>query len=204
MTTNVQTDGRLLVLVPDDELDEARYAKKARLLAESFHFPIVFLGLNHEPDKESQMRRKLITLSGIAGSEKTMTDFKLFSVASWVEVLQNELQPQDIIMCPEKFNSGSNLVTELDGLKSRMKEKIYFVPDILISSDQERREELSWAILNWAGILFLLVTGFFIEVDFDHQIAGVSRTIFQIVILTIEIALLWFWNRLFLQRENRR
>lgn len=204
MTANIQTKGRLLVLVPDNELDEARYAKKARLLAESHHLPIIFWGLNHEPDMESQMRRKLVTLSGIAGSEKTRTDFKLLSFASWVDALQDELQAQDIIMCPEEFTSGPYLTTESDGLKSRMKEKVYFVPGVLISAEKVRRETLSWAILNWSGIIFLLVTGFLIEVDFDHQISGLSRTVFQIVILTIEIALLWLWNRLFLRLENKR
>ncbi len=204
MSTNTQINGRLLVLVPDDELDEARYAKKARVLAESHNLPIVFLGLNNVPDMESQMRRKLVTLSGIAGSEKMRTDFKLLSFASWVDALQDELQSQDIIMCPEEFNSGPILTTESNGLKSRMKEKVYFVPGILISSDKDRRETLSWAILNWAGIIFLLVTGFMIEVDFDHQVSGLSRTVFQIVILTVEIALLWFWNRLFLRLENKR
>ncbi len=204
MSENLQTTGRLLVLVPDGELDEARYAKKSRSLAEVHNLDIVFIGLIRLPGMESQMRRKLVTLSGIAGSEKIKAEFKLLNLPTWVDVLHHELQPQDFIVCPEEFDAGTNLYTELAELKLLMKEKVYFIPGIFISSDLERREQLSWAVLNWAGIIFLLVAGFIIEVDFDHQTAGLPRILFQIILLAAEIASLWFWNTLFIRRESKR
>lgn len=203
MSENLQINGRLLVLVPDNEMDEARYAKKARILAESHNLSIVFIGLNRSPDSESQIRRKLVTLAGIAGSEKIQADFLMINLEAWTEVLHKELGRLDYVLCPEEFNSGSRLYTNSADLKSMMNEKVYFVQDILISSDLERREEMSRAVLNWAGIIFLLVAGFMVEVGLDRQTTGFSRTIIQIVILTAEIVCLWFWNTLFIRREKK-
>ena len=203
MSENSQINGRLLVLVPDNEMDEARYAKKARILAESHNLPIVFIGLNRSPDSESQIRRKLVTLAGIAGSEKIQAGFLLINLGSWMEVLHEELGPLDNILCPDEFNTGHYLYTDSTEMKSLLKEKVYFVPNVVFSSDLERREEMSRAVLNWAGIIFLLVAGFMVEVDLDRQTTGFSRTIIQIVILAAEIVCLWFWNTLFIRREKK-
>jgi hypothetical protein len=201
MADKLTTTGRLLVLVPEDELDESRYARKARALAEVQKLNIRFIGMVRTPEMESLMRRKLVTLSGISGSESAEADFIESGLTSWVEIIQNECGTQDFILCPEEFNLDSFLNNDVCDLRSEMAGKIYMVPGMMPSDRQERLERATRNVLNWAGILAIIAIGFLLEVDFDRQTVGIARTLTEIIIFSAEIGILWWWNT-FVSRLN--
>lgn len=193
--------GKLLVLVPEDELDETRYARKARQLAETYKLDIRFIGLNQSAEMESQIRRKLITLSGIAGTETIGSSFTMVEASSWLDVLKKEFLPGDRILCPSEFNTNSFYMKESQETQAALAGKVHFVPGMLTSSDRERVEMVTRLILNWVGILAILAIGFFLEADFDRQTVGLVRTLAEITIFTGEIGILWWWNK-FVNRLN--
>ncbi|HEX7555053.1 MAG TPA: hypothetical protein VF338_00405, partial [Leptolinea sp.] len=55
---------KLLVLVPEDELDEVKFAKKSRSMAEYYDLDILFLGKVISFETEPFLRRRLITIAG--------------------------------------------------------------------------------------------------------------------------------------------
>jgi hypothetical protein len=201
MAENLTTSGKLLVLVPEDELDETRYARKARALAEAQKLNIRFIGLIQSQEMESQMRRKLVTLSGIAGSESVAADFMEIDSSSWVEIIRKESNSQDFILCPEEFNADSFLNNENCDLRVEMAGKIYLAPGMMPSERQERLERATRNVLNWIGILAIITVGFLLEVNFDRQTVGLARTLTEIIVFTAEIGILWWWNT-FVNRLN--
>jgi hypothetical protein len=193
--------GKLLVLVPVDELDESRYARKARQLAEAHNLDILFIGINQSAESEPQARLKLVTLSGIAGTNSISSSFTMVDASSWLDVIRREFKPGDRIMCPSEFNTNSFYMKDSEDLRSALAGKVHFVSGMLTSSDRERIEKITRLILNWGGILAIIALGFFLEVDFDSQTMGVGKTVAEIAIFTAEIGLLWWWNT-FVSRLN--
>jgi len=193
--------GTLLVLVPDEELDEGRYARKARLIAESQKLSIHFIGLAQTPEVASQMRRKLVTLSGIADSELVKSDFMIHESSTWFNVIQQECGPQDFVLCPDEFAADSFLVNGTGDLRTGMAGKVYFVAGMLPSSRQEGLEKAAKEVLNWSGILVILAAGFMLEADFDRQTVGNARILSEVFILAVEVGILWWWNK-FINRLN--
>jgi hypothetical protein len=201
MADTIKNTGHLLVLVPDEELDEGRYARKARSIAESQNLAILFIGLTQSPESEAQMRRKLVTLSGIANSDSVKSDFMIHESSSWFNAVQQECDQQDFVLCPAELNTNSSLLGGTLDLRTELAGKIYFVPGMMPSSRQERLEKITREVLNWGGILVILTVGFLLEVDFDRQTIGIAKTISEVVILAAEIGILWWWNT-FVNRLN--
>jgi len=201
MADKITKTGTLLVLVPNEELDEGRYARKARLIAESQKLSILFIGLAQTPEAESQMRRKLVTLSGIADSELTKSSFVIHEAATWFAVIQQECGPLDFVLCPDEFMADSILINGTGDLRTRMAGKVYFVAGMLPSSKQEGMEKVAKEVLNWSGILVILAAGFMLEADFDRQTVGNARILSEVFILAVEVGILWWWNK-FINRLN--
>lgn len=195
MTDKITKTGILLVLVPNDELDEGRYARKARLIAEAQKLSILFIGLAQTPEAESQMRRKLVTLSGIADSELVKSNFLIHESSTWFAVIQKECGPQDFVMCPDEFMADSFLISGTGDLRNKMAGRVYFVPGMLPSSRQEGLEKAAREVLNWSGILVILTVGFLLEVDFDRQTVGFAKTLSEVFVLAVEVGILWWWNK---------
>jgi hypothetical protein len=193
--------GRLLVLVPNEDMDEVRYARKARQVAVANNLDIQFISLNHSPEDEAQARRKLVTLSGIAGTTSITSDFTLRDVPSWLDVIQMEFTAEDHILCPTEINSNSFYPKESEDLRARLNGRVHFIPGMMTSSDRERIERITRIVLNWAGILTVIAVGFLLEVDFDRQIVGLGKTLAEIAVFAIEIGILWWWNT-FVNRFN--
>ncbi len=185
---------RLLVLVPDEELDEAKYAQKARSLAELLNVNIAFLGKIHSQDTEPLLRRTLVTLSGIASTSSMKSEFFEYANPTWMEIVTQEFNPGDYILCPKEMVDFISDINQSESLKSRFETRMLFVPGMVASQRNQRLEEFFIQTRNWMGILIIIGAAFGLEVSFDSQTVGWIRILGEVFLVSVELIILWFWN----------
>jgi hypothetical protein len=191
------TKSKLLVLVPDDGFDEAKFAHKARGLAELLHLDIVFIGKIHSLETESLLRRKLVTLSGIAATDSLKSRFIEHDNSGWLEIVSIEYKIGDYILCPQELDDSISHFNPALSLSNRYGKKVFLERGIIDPPVHQKIEQALIQILNVSGILVIMGAAFAIEVGIDGQTFGSLRIIAEIIVVSIEIALLWFWFRLF-------
>jgi len=190
---------RLLVLVPNDELDEAKYAKKARSLAEYYHLDIVFLGKTDSSDSELYLRRRLITLAGISRNQDILSTFTTNSRGSWGKLISSRYEPGDYILLPKEMMEIKGLVTQhyiYQELQKKYGGQAIAVIGFLITKQTIHFEKIIFPIINWAGIFAIFVISFGLEANVGSHTFGWIRILGEISLVGVEIFSLLLWNSL--------
>lgn len=97
--SDLQPDSRLIVLVPESEVDLAIAARKIWAIAKSLEGGIQFIGLCKDAAKESTLRRQLVTLSAMVGNEHVPVKSKVEFGESWLNAVKSEWRRGDVIAC---------------------------------------------------------------------------------------------------------
>jgi hypothetical protein len=188
---------KLLVIVPDDELDEVKFAKKARSLAEYYNLDILFFGIVTSSENEPSLRRKLITLAGISSNNIFKTHFLTHSNTSWLKAIAREFVAGDYILCPKEFIQTTGKFfpkSILQLIKDHYGDRLITVSGLMVQPQQKKSGKYLFPIIYWAGIIIILTTAFGLEADFGNQTFGWVRAVGEISIVGIEIFSLWVWN----------
>ena len=96
---------RLLVLVPDLDLDEVDLARRVWSLAEPRSLPVLYLGMSAEPFRESLVRRRLATLAAITRDDRIQVNTRYLPVHKWLEAIHaTDCSPKrgglQAVVCP--------------------------------------------------------------------------------------------------------
>jgi hypothetical protein len=188
---------RLLVIVPENELDEARYAKKARSLADYYQLDIVFLGKLSEINNESYLRRRMVTLAGISTTDVISSNFIISHQKRWKSIIIKEFKPGDYVLIPKdlfeihrffhRFNVSEEISKKFGSNAIITSEFLTPIPGTGISRAIP-------PIIYWIGILAILVVSFIVEASIGRHTFGWIRSLAEISIVGIEIFSLWVWN----------
>jgi hypothetical protein len=188
---------KLLVIVPEDDLEEVKFAKKARSLAEYYDLDILFLGKVTSFETEPFLRRRLITLAGISSNNILKTQFITYSNSSWIKIISNVYKTGDFILCPKELPHSRISFSRLpmvERIKNQYGDKVITVTGLMVSPKHKKMEQLIIPFLYWAGIIFILTTAFGLEASFGSHTFGWFRVVGEISLVGIEILSLWVWN----------
>ncbi|GAP20976.1 hypothetical protein [Leptolinea tardivitalis] len=185
---------KIIALVPDCDLDEARYARKVRALATSMHMDVLFLSMVRSDEREASIRRRLITLAGIANINPIKASFATSHFPTWIEIASKEFNTGDYVMYPAEIEPLISDDPRNESLQSQYGSRACPVYGMITSSTKERMEYLTRQILEWVGIIVIIIGAFLLEAGFDLQVTGWIRTLVEISLLALEIGFLWFWH----------
>jgi hypothetical protein len=202
MDVSGRNRSRLLVVIPDTIMDEVSIARRARILAESKGMDITFLGKVESNDTEPRLRRRLMTLSAIAGMGKSQSQYKTLSYPSWLDVLSMEFKPGDLILCPSRLTTSHTDLREEELLNNQYGKNMIFSTGIVQQEKSSNLEKLYKPILYWAGILIILGLSFVTESAFDNQVIGWIHIIGQIMVVLLEVMALYIWHRVSIRQRK--
>jgi hypothetical protein len=194
---NLKTRSKLLVIVTEEELDEVKFAKKARSIAEYYDLDILFLGKVVSFETEPFLRRRLITLSGISNNNLFKTDFSTFSQKSWQKLLSQVYKPGDYILCPKEMMISSMVFTShplFDEINKKFGNSVIGITGLMNIHQNNNLKSMFYPVLHWVGIISILTIAFGLEANFGSHTYGWFRVLGEISIVTIEIFSLWVWN----------
>ncbi len=190
---DLQPARRLIVLVPESEVDVALTAQKIWELANALESRVQFLGLSKDAAHEPGIRRQLVTLSAMVGDENISVESKIEIGNNWLTVVKPGLQEGDVIVCFSGQRAGLSRRPLNQILESNLKATIFVI------SSFQRIERSNW-ILNamaWAGSIGAILAFSLLQIKLIQAPVNGMYTAMLYISLFAEVGSIWGWNSLF-------
>ncbi len=190
----VATARRLLVLIPDADVDLALVASRAWEIASASGAQVRFLGLCSDAAREASLRRRLATLSALVNDGGVSADTEIIQGSDWVKAVRSRWQAGDRVVCLAEQRAGL-----LQRPLSQMLASDLDVPLTILSGltpPVSERPKWQSQVAVWTGLAVIII-GFFLLQARIYQTAGGWATILMLGSLAVEYWLVWLWNSLF-------
>jgi hypothetical protein len=190
---------KLIVLVPENEIDEVRFAKKVRSLAEYYGLDILFIGNSATYETESTNRRRLITLAGISNNGILKTDYISNFQNSWLKIIKQTYQTGDYLLCMKEINISQGLQKQHQLwkiLSSKYGSNVIAIKGFMIPEKTRPLLETFEPLFYWAGIIAIFSLSFYLEANLGNHTFGWIRILGESALVVVEIFSLWIWNSL--------
>ena len=187
---------RLIVLVPESEVDTALMARKIWELANAFESRVQFLGLSKDAEYEPVLRRQLVTLSAMLGNDNISVESKTEFGNDWLSVVKSEFHEGDVIVCFAEQRSGIARRPLSQILESNLNATVYVLAGF---QQQEDRLRSSWMFnaTAWAGSIGIILGFFWMQSKLTHFPTDWAHTTLLYISLFVEVGTIWAWNFLF-------
>jgi hypothetical protein len=187
---------RLLVLVPDLDVDEVALAQCVWSLAEPRSLAVLYLGISSDPFRESPVRRRLATLAAITRDNRIQVDTRYLPTHDWPEAIQVTCRPGDLIVSPPErtlsfqsngYRSGRQTHLAVAGTP------VHVLPDPLFDTRPDRGRRLKRSFF-WPVSLAILAGFFWLQVQIDQATNGSIQIILLSLSVLAEGGLLMLWH----------
>ena len=136
------TAHRLIVLVPDADLDYVTATRRVWELANELNTDIQFIGLYKDVARESSLRRQLATMTAMVQDGKVSAEAKVELGNNWVNVVKSNWRTGDMIVCFAEQHAGLLYRPLSQILQSNLEAPIYILSG-LYPQNQSRLNTLS-------------------------------------------------------------
>ena len=188
---------RLIVLVPDADLDYAAATRRVWELANELGAHIQFIGLCKDVAKEPSLHRQLITmsaLSALVGGDEVSTEAKVEIGTNWVDVVKRNSQTGDMIVCFEEQRAGL-----LHRPLSQILEASLNFPVYILSGLYPQKSKSNWLsqVIVWSGFIGIIICFGILQVKIVQLPKDWFQNVLFILSIIPEFWLILVWNNLF-------
>jgi len=189
---------RLVVLVPDLDLDDAALARRIWNLAAPNKLGVLYLGLALSPSEEPHARRQLATIAALTRDDWVKTSTLLARETDWLAALRPVLRPDDLIVCHlEQMMHGWRGSRPLGAWLCQTLQAPVQLLEGFYAGDPAQPAHPTARLLFWAGALAILASAFWLQV----QITGMPKTWLESALMGLsvvaECGLIGLWAQLF-------
>ncbi len=191
--TDLAPTRRLIVLVPDADLDYAAASRRVWNLAGEMESHILFIGLCKDAAEEPGLRRQLITMAAMVQDREVSAETYIETGTNWITIVKRNYQPGDLVVCFAKQRAGLLQKPLSEILQSSLKIPVYIISGIFFE-----KPGLNWRsqLTLWAGYAGIVIAFCLLQI----RIVQLPRDGFQSVLLLLSILpefwLIWVWNNL--------
>ena len=193
--SDLQPVRRLIVLVPESEVDSALTARKIWELANALESRVQFLGLSKDAELEPSVRRQVVTLSAMVGDENIPVESKIEIGNDWLNAVKSEWHEGDVIVCYAEHRSGLTRRPLSQILESNLNATVY----VLGGFHQDVHMHASWIFntLAWAGSIAIILGFFWLQSKLGQFSTDWAYSTLLYISLIAEAGSIWAWNSLF-------
>ena len=193
--SELQPVRRLIVIVPESEVDSALTARKIWELANALESRVQFLGLSKDAEHEPSVRRQVVTLSAMVGDENIPVESKIEIGNDWLNAVKSEWHEGDVIVCYAEHRSGLTRRPLSQILESNLNATVY----VLGGFHQEVHMRASWIFdtLAWAGSIAIILGFFWLQSKLGQFSTDWAYSTLLYISLFAEAGSIWAWNSLF-------
>ena len=185
---------RLVILVPNTDLDEIRLARRVRSMMVPYKASILLLSLVTLEEDLPEYRR-LTNLAAVLRDPLYNVTSKTISRNQWVKEINENPLPGDLLVCLEGHYTpswGLKNQPVCQALVNRLPCPIYVLHNIAIK--EVPRQALSHRIVGWVVSITIIL----IFIGFDMRIvqdaAGWISSLLLGMAMLVEVGLIWSWN----------
>lgn len=188
---------RLIVLVPDGDLDYAAATRRVWELANESGANIQFIGLCKDKDavQVPSLRRQLVTMTAMVQDREIAAEAKVEFGNNWVSVVKSNWQVGDMIVCFAEQHAGPLYRPLSQILRSNVQVPIYILSGLYPQS-QSRFNRISLIAL-WAGLISIIAGSFLLQIRIISFSRDWAQTTLLILSVLAEFWLIYAWNNLF-------
>lgn len=188
---------RLVVLIPDGDVDEAGLARRIWTLASPRQLQVLYLGICHTLAREPMARRRLATLAALTRDDGVATRTQVVMEDDWLLALRPRMAAGDLIVCHSEQTRGFREPARslAETLNRALQAPVYVLEGFLPTSPPDA----AWhaPLVFWAGAAVIVAGAFWLQVS----IAGLGRnggeTVLMMLSVAGEFSLIALWNRMF-------
>ncbi len=194
-TSDLQPVRRLIVLVPESELDLAIAARRIKELAGALEDCVLLLGLSSDATNEPSLRRQLVALSAMVVDKRILVETKTEVGIHWLSVVKSEWQPGDAIACFSAPYPGFSRKPLHQILESNLNSTVY----VLAGARQQERHSVSRRAADavaWIGSIGIIFGFLLLQIKIAQFPQDWAHTLLLYISLFAEVGAIWMWNRL--------
>jgi hypothetical protein len=195
---------RLVVLVPDSDVDEAELASRILSLAAPRWLQVLFVGAGPGPEAELLARRRLSLLAAMTRDDRTSVETRLEPDGDWLRAVHRVWRPGDLIVChAEQVLSGlSGRPKSLaNAIVSALNTPVYVLSGFYPRQASEWSPRLA-RFLSWLPPLAILVVFFMLQVRIAQGTTGWVQTALLCLSVVVECGLIGACERFFLAKNH--
>jgi hypothetical protein len=188
---------RLLVLVPNADVDELGFARRIWLMASPRRLAVIYLGINRNVQSESLARRRLINLAAITRDDGVSVATQLEHDNDWIRSVQRHSAPGDLIVChmEQKFlDQGLRRRSLAQTLVSALSVPVCVLSGFYPELPVERPDWLR-KVLAWVPPLVTLAVFFILQVVIARATTAWVQTTMLCLSVVAEFGLIMAWER---------
>jgi hypothetical protein len=191
-----QSPQRLVVLIPEQDVDEIKFSWAIRRLAAPGNVDVLLVSIVHDIEDELAARRSLVTISSLVNEFKYNVDFRVIWDRSWVHAARELASPGDLFICPPEvtIRTGFRKSEPLDSAIAR----ILNVPTQPLANFFTNKKRsipnVFKRILYWAVIIAILGGFFFLESDASQAATGFIGQTMVVLLMVCELGALYLWT----------
>lgn len=194
--SDLKPASRLIVLVPDLDVDASAFAQKLKGLAKSVERRVQLLGLSRDATHEPGIRRRLVALSAMVEDRDIFVECTVEIGRDWVNAVKPYWREGDVIVCFAEYRPFSNNKPLAQILETSLNAPIYIISG-LFHEPGKTNSSLKNSILAWTGSIALLLGFFLLQVKLMDSPQGFIRSLGLYASIITEAGSIWFWNNLF-------
>ena len=188
---------RLVILVPNADLDEIRLARRIRAMMSPYKVGILLLSPVIREEEDSLEHRRLTNLAAILGDPFYTVTTKTISGKRWIGEIKQNLLPGDLLVCLKGQHApslGQKSQPIDQALVGQLPCPVYVLNNIAIK--ETSRRTFSHRLVGWLVpiAIILLFLGFDVRIILDT--GGWVNTMLLGTTLIVEVVLIWSWNNL--------
>ena len=190
------TARRLIMLVPEIEMDIAYVARKLGELTNSFNGCILFYGLCKDAVCELSLRRQLVALIAMMEAEKLSIESRIEIGENWPASVLTDLRQEDMVVCFPAPYPGFDRRPLHQFLSANLNCTVYMLDGVAHRETQSFAERAS-SLMAWGGSIGLVFAFFWLQAKIVQLPQDWVHTSMLYFSLFAEVGAILGWNALF-------
>ena len=182
---------RLIVLVPNADLDYAAATRRVWELAGELGAHILFIGLCKETADELSLRRQLVTMTAMVQDGNASAEANVEVGSNWVSIVKRNYRSGDLVVCFAEQRAGLLQKPLTQILQSNLKIPVYILTD---PSLQPPKSTWVSPVIAWSGFIAIILGFCMLQVRIIQLSTDWFQNIALILSIFPEFWLILVWN----------
>jgi hypothetical protein len=187
---------RLVVFVPDGEMDDHALARRVWQLAAGSGLNVLYLALNPSDPWGAYQRRRLYDLAFMTSGNDVRAQAIVSEDQNWLRAFAGIQRPGDLAVCLEGHRVAEHILGRRplgELLVESAELPVYSMRGVKIGlalHQQQRAKEIQ----GWMASIVLIAAFFGLQVAIDQSSSGMASTFMLCLSIFVEFFLLWKIN----------
>ncbi|HEX7434219.1 MAG TPA: hypothetical protein VF326_11245 [Anaerolineaceae bacterium] len=191
-----QSPQRLVVLVPDQNVDEIKFSWAIRRLAGPGNLDVLLVSIVSDIEGELAARRNLVTICSLVNEFRYNVDFRVIWDRSWIHAARGLFGPGDLFICPPEVTIRTGF-RKYDPLDTAIAHTLNVPTQPLANFFTNTRRSISnifKQILYWVMIAAILGGFFILESDASQAASGFLGQTIVVILMAFELGAIYLWS----------